>query len=94
MRARYSAYARRDGSFLLSSWHPTGRPKSVSFPDNQSWVGLTIIDTTGGGGLETTGTVEFTARFTRGDDQFELHELSSFERVAGTWLYVDGFNPG
>lgn len=93
MRARYSAYAMANGPFLLSSWHPDTRPASVSFPDEQQWLGLTIVDTTGGGGLEKEGTVEFTARFRRGDDHFELHELSSFVRSKGNWLYVDGYNP-
>lgn len=94
MRARYSAYALKDGPFLLTSWHPDHRPDSVSFPDEQRWLGLTIVDTTGGGGLQTEGTVEFKATFTRGEQHFELHELSSFRREGGKWLYVDGFNPG
>jgi len=93
MRARYSAYALADGPFILASWHPDTRPKSVSFPDEQRWHGLTVIETTGGGGLESEGTVEFAAKFSRGGQHFELHELSSFVREGGTWFYVDGFNP-
>lgn len=93
MRARYSAYVLHDGDFLLRSWHPDERPNSLSFTDEQTWHGLTIVETTGGGGLEKEGTVEFKARFKRGNDYFELHELSSFVRDGGKWVYVDGFNP-
>jgi SEC-C motif-containing protein len=93
MRARYSAYVGHNGDFLRQSWHPDQRPNSLSFSDDQTWHGLTIIETTGGGALEKEGTVEFKARFKRGGDHFELHELSSFVREGGKWVYVDGFNP-
>ncbi len=94
MRARYSAYVLHNGPFLLTSWHPDSRPNSVSFSDEQTWLGLTIVETTEGGGLEKDGTVEFKARFQRGGEHYELHELSSFVREGGKWLYVDGYNPG
>lgn len=93
MRARYSAYVLHDGEFLLASWHGDTRPESVGFTDQQQWQGLTVVSTEGGGGLETDGTVEFRARFQRGSDHFELHELSSFVRDGGTWYYLDGLNP-
>lgn len=93
MRARYSAYVLHDDQFLLRSWHLDSRPTNLSFTDEQTWHGLTVLATEGGGGLEQEGTVEFKARFKRGDDYFELHELSSFVREGGSWLYVDGFNP-
>ena len=93
MRARYSAYVRHDADFLLRSWHPDTRPATIGFDSEHRWHGLTIEATTGGGGLERSGTVEFRARFERSGRQLELHELSEFERVGGSWLYVDGVDP-
>lgn len=94
MRARYCAYVLHDGDFLLRSWHPDTRPKTLGFSDEQTWHGLTVVATGGGGGLEREGTVEFRARFQRGGEYFELHELSSFVRDGGQWRYLDGHNPG
>ena len=93
MRARYSAYVLHDADFLLRSWHPNTRPQELSFSSGHTWHGLTIMETTGGGGLESDGTVEFRARFKRDDDHFELHERSTFTRIGGKWVYVDGFDP-
>ena len=90
MRARYAAYVLELGEFLLESWHPDTRPAALDFDPNIDWVGLEIIDTVAGGALDTTGVVEFRARFTRSGEPLELHERSSFERVDGRWLYIDG----
>lgn len=93
MRARYTAYVCENADFLLATWHPSTRPKSIDFSDAVEWHGLTVIDSTGGSALESTGSVEFRARFRRGDAHLELHELSRFTREAGHWLYVDGIDP-
>ena len=89
MRSRYTAYARRDSAYLLASWHPTTRPRSLDVPASTRWLGLTVHATTGGGPLDAEGTVEFTARFAEGDgDERDLHEVSRFARLDGAWLYV------
>jgi len=90
MRARYSAYALKLREFLLDSWHPSTRPASLDFDSTTEWLGLEIIDTAAGSGLDTEGVVEFKARFRRGDEFLELHERSSFERVNGNWRYLSG----
>lgn len=90
MRARYSAYVRHDRAFLLASWHPDTCPDALEFDPSIEWLGLEIIDTEAGGALDNTGIVEFRARFSRGDEHLELHERSSFERVNGRWVYIDG----
>ena len=93
MRARYSAYVLHDAGFLLRSWHPDTRPEEVSFSSGHTWHGLTVVETSGGGGLDSEGTVEFKARFARNGDYFELHELSTFTRLQGTWFYLEGLSP-
>lgn len=93
MRARYCAYVTNDEDFLLATWHPSTRPSSIDFSQAVEWHGLTVESTTGGQGLESTGTVEFRARFRRDDAHLELHELSRFSRESGRWYYVDGIDP-
>lgn len=93
MRARYCAYVRHDAEFLLATWHPTTRPVSVDFSQNVEWHGLTVEATTAGGALDSSGTVEFRARFRRDDAHLELHELSRFSRQSGRWFYIDGIDP-
>jgi SEC-C motif-containing protein len=89
MRARYSAYVRHDGKFLLASWHPDTRPESVVFDDGLEWLGLEIVDTEAGSAFDNEGIVEFKARFRRGGEHLELHERSSFIRIDGRWVYLD-----
>ena len=89
MRARYSAYALGNTAYLLASWHPDTRPGVLELDPLERWVGLEILGTTGGGMLDTTGTVEFIARFREGQRQGELREISRFSRVDGAWVYVD-----
>mgnify|MGYP001823811840 CR=1 FL=1 len=93
MRARYSAYVLENEPFLLDTWHRTTRPGSITFGDDLEWHGLEVLRVTGGGALETSGSVEFRARFRRNDARLELHELSTFVREGGSWLYVDGSDP-
>ena len=90
MRARYSAYVLGDTAFLLRSWHPDVRPATVSFDPDLEWLGLDVERTEAGGAFDTEGVVEFRARFRRGDDHLELHEVSTFTRVDGSWVYVAG----
>lgn len=90
MRARYTAYVNRDERFLLESWHPDTRPSSVAFDPQLRWLGLDVLETVDGGGLDNDGIVEFRARFETDDTPGELHELSHFARVTGQWRYVDG----
>ncbi len=97
MRARYSAYATANNGFLLESWHLDTRPPLIQ-PDADpnegiTWLGLEILDTEAGSAFDQTGEVEFKARFRRGSEHLELHERSTFVRVDGRWVYVDGTAP-
>jgi len=92
MRARFSAYVLANEPFLLATWHPDTRPDSLLFSDDVIWEHLEVIDAHGGG-LDSTGSVEFKARFRRSDAPLELHELSRFERIDGNWVYTEGTDP-
>jgi SEC-C motif-containing protein len=89
MRSRYSAFAIGDTDYLLRTWHPRTRPQQLSLDPAQRWAGLEILGKTGGGLLQTTGTVEFRASYRRGKQRGEQHENSTFVRENGLWLYVE-----
>ncbi|MFD4264080.1 YchJ family protein [Streptomyces sp. NPDC058534] len=86
MRSRYSAFVKGDAGYLLRTWHPRTRPARLDLDPGMRWTGLEILATTGGSAFHSTGTVTFRASYRGGS----LHERSSFERVGGAWVYVDG----
>jgi SEC-C motif-containing protein len=94
MRSRYSAFARGDAAYLLYSWHPGTRPKKLPLDPAQRWTRLEILATTGGGLLHTQGTVEFRAHYEHTTHAGVLQERSTFEKLDGRWVYVDGDTTG
>jgi SEC-C motif-containing protein len=88
MRSRYTAYARQDEAHLLASWHSTTRPSSVPFDPDLRWTRLEVLTSTGGGLLDTAGTVEFQATHVRLGVVGLLEEQSRFAREDGRWAYV------
>ncbi len=96
MRSRFSAYCIKNEAHLVRTWAPSTRPSRVSFSDTQEWLGLEIRSTSEGGLLNQVGTVEFIASFAMAASDSEprsesaIHELSSFERHEGLWVYVNG----
>ncbi|MFG3497430.1 YchJ family protein [Streptomyces sp. NPDC047928] len=90
MRSRYSAFVVRDEPYLLRTWAPSTRPRTVDFDPDMRWTGLEIEDTTDGTLFHTSGTVTFVARYTHRGEPGALHERSRFEKSYGVWVYVDG----
>jgi SEC-C motif-containing protein len=88
MRARYTAYSRRDAFYLLKSWAPETRPLSLDLDPAQEWTGLRIER------HETTGPdaaiVRFTAAWRNGKRKGRLVETSRFRREGAGWVYIDG----
>ncbi|MFF8939639.1 YchJ family protein [Streptomyces paradoxus] len=89
MRSRYCAFVKEDAGYLLRTWHPRTRPGTLEPDPGMRWTGLEILGTSGGSAFHSSGTVEFRASYRGGS----LHERSSFERVDGAWVYVDGEFP-
>ena len=90
MRSRYSAFAVADPAYLLATWHPSTRPRTLALDDDVRWTGLDVLTTTGGSMLESDGTVEFRAHSVRGGRAGAQHENSRFVREGGRWFYLDG----
>ena len=90
MRSRYAAYTLQNAIYLTATWHPATRPAVLDLADqaDAKWLGLTIkkheiIDA-------DHALVEFVARYKLHGRAHRLHEISRFERVNGSWFYVDG----
>lgn len=89
MRSRYTAYAIEDRGYLMSTWHPSTRPKSLVFDPDLQWVRLEIVGRTGGGMLDSEGTVDFRATYRSDGVRHTQSENSRFLRDGKKWLYVD-----
>lgn len=90
MRARYSAYVRRDVAYLLASWHPSTRPPELSLDQGgrTTWLGLTVQRAIVTGA--DTAEVVFLARYRiGGGSAVRMTEHSRFAREDGHWYYLD-----
>lgn len=90
MRSRYCGFVLCDEAYLLATWHPETRPSEVRLNEQQRWLGLSIRATQAGGPDDSTGIVEFVARFKIDGKGHRFHEISRFEKIAGRWYYLDG----
>jgi SEC-C motif-containing protein len=87
MRSRYSAFVKDLRPYLLATWHPETRPAEIEAPEpGLQWLGL---DVRRAGQTDADhGVVEFVARSKLGGRAHRLHEVSTFVRENGHWLYV------
>ncbi|MGY1664300.1 YchJ family protein [Geodermatophilus sp. SYSU D00696] len=90
MRSRYSAFAVGDPAYLLATWDPATRPRTLDLDPGVRWIGLEVLGTTGGGLFDAEGTVTFRASARAGGERHVQGERSRFRRVGGRWVYVDG----
>jgi SEC-C motif domain protein len=87
MRSRYSAFALDNDAYVLSSWHPHTRPADIEPDPGLRWVGLDIIESTGGAMFDAEGIVEFRAHYRDHGKHADLVEKSRFVRHDGQWVY-------
>ena len=92
MRSRYTAYALKNDTYIIDSWHPSTRPTSIA-DDNQApikWVELRILNAAQPSNAETKATVEFVARCKVNGKAEKMHEVSEFINEGGRWYYLKG----
>ncbi len=97
MRARYSAYVVHDVPFIMNTTAPKTRETIDEtavkrWSEQTVWKSLEILETA----IEADdqkGTVEFMAQYKESDVYVKHHEIASFERFDGNWLFVDGVHP-
>ena len=80
MRSRYSAFAVGDAGYLLRTWHPSGRPQTLSLDPALRWIRLAVLETRDGGLFDATGTVQFRAMYVQQGQRGVLAETSRFVR--------------
>ena len=88
MRSRYSAFAVGDRGYLLRTWHPSGRPRTLSLDPELRWTQLAVLETSDGGLFDATGTVQFRAIYVQHGQRGVLAETSRFVRHDGRWTYL------
>ena len=99
MRSRFTAFSRANITYIMRSmtdtaldgFDPVGFKKWLQ---GLSWDTLKIINAPELGEDELIGQVEFIASYQRSDgERFDMHELSTFEKVGERWYYVEGETP-
>jgi SEC-C motif-containing protein len=87
MRSRYTAFTLNNEAYLCYSWHPDQCPDIIYLDDESQWLGLKIINASGGQANDDEGEVEFVARCKRHGKATRIHENSRFVRYQGRWVY-------
>jgi SEC-C motif domain protein len=95
MRARYSAYVGVNIDFLHDSTHPGHRKGydhegTRTWAENADWQGLEIVGSHLGGVDDSSGEVEFIARYREKGAAREHHETARFRKEKGAWFFTDG----
>jgi SEC-C motif-containing protein len=98
MRARYSSYATGRVEFIGKSHAAESRgdfdPKAAEKWSKESeWKGLRILAVKDGGPDDQTGIVNFVARFAQKGQDYDHHEIATFRKEGGAWVFVDGKSP-
>jgi SEC-C motif-containing protein len=88
MRSRFSAFARRDETYLLRSWHSRSRPATLDLDGELRWIRLEILGGTAGSLFDAEGTVSFAAHYREAGKAGVLKENSHFSREDGEWRYT------
>ena len=94
MRSRYTAYAKNEVNYILTSTHPEKRKqcdeKAIrTWSQNSVWNGLEILGKNKGEEQDSEGTVEFIAHFIENRIKQNLHENALFKKVDNQWYYID-----
>jgi SEC-C motif-containing protein len=95
MRSRYSAYAAHAVDYIINTCVKKGVQdidvqQTKEWSEQSKWLGLTILSKEKGGVDDTTGIVEFEARYEQNGLRDRHHERASFKKVDGLWLYDEG----
>lgn len=98
MRARYSAFAKKEIDFIDSTHVPGtvdfNPEEAREWSENSIWKKLEVVKTDKGLENDDSGMVEFKAFY---DDhkgnQYIHHEIAQFKKVNGDWYYADGEIP-
>jgi SEC-C motif-containing protein len=99
LRSRYTAFTRNDIDYVERTTHPEGledfdRTAARKWAAGSEWLGLELIEVSGGGPDDDEGEIEFIAKFLQDGKEAAHHEVASFARHDGNWHFLDGRHPG
>ncbi|MFC3909114.1 YchJ family protein [Legionella dresdenensis] len=93
MRSRYSAYSMANIEYIKQTM--SGKPlqgfndvEAARWASSVVWLGLEVVQAYQDN--DTTGRVEFIARYLENDTVKSIHEVSDFQGINGRWYYVGG----
>ncbi len=94
MRSRFTAYVKKDWSYLINTLHPDEQDtKTVegiaSHNENIEWTKLEILSCNEGQFNDVRGEVTFVARYSEEGTPKTMQETSTFLKVAGRWYYSE-----
>lgn len=94
MRSRYSAFVLAEVDYLMKTHHHLKRSlvdkdDIRAWTKSVKWLGLEVINKSGGEPKDVFGTVEFKAHFKEGFFRNKIHENSKFIKENGRWVYFD-----
>jgi SEC-C motif-containing protein len=90
MRSRYTAYATHEIDYIIDTCKDYVKIKRGNIEDwsnNSKWLGFEILSIDTG---ETTGSVEFKAKYEQGQLVNVHHEKAYFVKEEERWLYASG----
>lgn len=92
MRSRFTAFTQGNGGYLMQSHHSkTRNPKDKKgieqWAKSVNWLKLDILTTSKGLHNDSEGVVEFKAFFLENGSLDVIHEISTFKRENGSWMY-------
>ena len=95
MRARYSAFAKNQISFISRTHAPStekfDEDEAREWAINSNWKKLEIIKTEKGQAGDEKGIVEFKALYSdKENNDYSHHEISTFSKLDGKWYYDKG----
>jgi SEC-C motif domain protein len=95
MRSRYSAYVKVETDYIFETTHPKHRegydPDGTrEWAEGAQWQGLEIVSVKDGGSEDSTGEVEFVARYSEQGEPREHRERALFKKEKTGWLFTDG----
>jgi SEC-C motif-containing protein len=98
MRSRYTSYATGKVDYIERTHAPEGgkdfdRKSAEKWSRESQWKGLQIVAVKDGGEADSTGVVNFVAAFSTGGQEYQHHEIATFRKEGGRWLFVDGKSP-
>ena len=98
MRSRYTAFTKEEVGYILDTVHPDKRSqhdeKGIrNWTKKSDWIGLEIVETSGGGSDDSEGKVEFVARYYQNGKRETHHEIADFKKEEDKWYFLDGIAP-